>query len=297
MNIKISEIVDPDIWEPPYILESLRYLSDLSDDYNFIIARTNNIDELNILKNNIITGKKNVLILLSDEVGINNWKDGPYFMRDELHCIFRTYNNRTLYDNEFIYPIPCGFSCGVGVHSEDGNKNIYRDFNFCSRPLKDRKYDIFFSGQLDSHRKECLHYVNKISNSFNCLINPTTSFAKGFSLNEYYDHLENSKIAIVPRGVCVPESFRYFESMKSGCIIISSYPVNDKNFQIWYYEKSSAIFLENWSQLTKELVEDILQVNNLNKYDLLNKEYFESTVSPKSLSIYIRKILENHVSI
>jgi len=286
-------MVDPEIWEPPYLLESLKYLSDLSDDYYFIIARTINLDDLNVLKKDIQPGKKNILILLSDEVGINDWKDGPYYMKDVIYCIFRTYNNQSLYDNDFVFPIPCGFSCGVGIHSQNGKKNIYRNFQFSNKKLKEREYDIFFSGQIDSHRSECLYYLDRISSDFNCLINKTESFAKGFTIDDYYKHLENSKIAIVPRGVCVPESFRYFEALKSGCVIISSYPIKEKKYQIWYYDKSSAIFVDEWSELTKDLINNILQNDNLDKYEYLNKKYFENSVSPNALSIFIRKTLEN----
>lgn len=293
MTVKISDMVDPDIWEPPYLIETLRYLDDLPDDYNFIISRTNNLEELEIFKKDIIPMKKNVLILLSDELGINNWKQGPYFMKDQLHCIFRTYNNKSLVDDEFVFPIPCGFSCGVGVHSENGKKNLYRSFEFSTKKLQDRKYDIFFSGQIDSHRSECLFYLEKISSNFNCLINKTSSFGKGFNIDEYYNHLENSKIAIVPRGVCVPESFRYFEALKSGCILLSSFPINDDDYRIWYYENSSAKFLDSWSDLNSDLIEDLLSDKSLEIYGQRNESYFRESISPIGLSKYIKKILKN----
>lgn len=292
MTIKISEMVEPDIWEPPYLIESLGNLKSLSDDYHFIIARTNNLDELETFKKDILPNKKNILILLSDELGINNWKSGPYFMKDQIHCIFRTYNNESLIDNEFVYPIPCGFSCGVGIHSENGKKNLYRNFEFSKKKLIDRKYDIFFSGQIDHHRNECMYYLDKISPNFNCIINKTNSFAKGFSIEEYYEHLENSKIAIVPRGVCVPESFRYFEAIKSGCIIISSYPIKDKKFQMWYYENSTAKFLDSWSELTVELINTLLSKDNLEKHEQMNEVYYKNNISPLALSQYIHKILK-----
>ena len=74
INIKICE--------PPYLLKILNHLkNDLSDDYNFIIARTNNNLEIEQFKNCILKNKKNILILLSDEAGIT-----PPFL-DELKKI------------------------------------------------------------------------------------------------------------------------------------------------------------------------------------------------------------------
>jgi hypothetical protein len=289
MNITICPMVEPDVWEPPYLLESFKYLSDLSNDYHFIIARTNNYDELNEFRKSLKTDKKNILFLLSDELGIKDMPNGPYSMQNELSMIFRTYNNRSLYDENFVFPIPCGFSCGVGIHSENGQKSIFRKFDSNTKHLTERKYDFFFSGQLNPHRIECVNQLNTFSSKFNSIINTTKSFAKGYSLEEYYSILEETKISIVPTGVCVPESFRYFEASKSNCIIITTYPIDDFNYKNWYFEESPAIFLNSWSQLTENLIIDLLNQKNLNKYDILNREYYEKKISPESLSKYIRK--------
>lgn len=281
-------MVEPDVWEPPYLIETLKYLSDLSDDYHFIIARTNNPEELNQFKNSLIKGKKNILILLSDELGIDNVKDGPYFMQNEIYMIFRTYNNKKLYDENYIFPIPCGFSCGVGIHSENGKRNLISNFDFSNKPLKEREYDIFFSGQLNNHRKQCVEQINILSKTFKCFSKTTNSFAKGLSLNEYYDFMENSKIAFVPTGVVIPESFRFFEAVKSGCIVISTYPIQNELYKNWYYENSSVIFINSWSEVNESFVKNLLEVKNLDKYDNLNKKYFQDKISTEGLSIYIR---------
>jgi hypothetical protein len=291
MIVSISSVVELDIWEVPYILESFKYLSDLSDDYNFIIARTNNSHENQVFKNLLMPDKKNILILLSDELGIQNMLDGPYYMRDNLFLIFRTYNNKDLFDNEFLFPIPCGFSCGVGIHSSSGKKTIHHDFSNNTKPLKDRKYDFFFSGQIDWHRQECVNQLNKISSEFNCIINSTPSFGKGYSLDEYYKLLGDTKIAIVPRGMVIPESFRYFEASKSNCVIVSSYPINDDKYKIWYYENSKTHFINSWDEVSIDFIKNIL--SKIDEYDSLNSEYFNEKISPKAVSNYIRNQIYN----
>lgn len=295
MKITVCPMVEPDVWEPPYLLETFNYLSDLSDDYHFIIARTNNSEELNQFKTYLLKDKKNILFLLSDELGIKNMYSGPYSMQSELSMIFRTYNNRDLYDDNFVYPIPCGFSCGVSVHSQTGKKSIFRKFNSDTKHLIDRKYDFFFSGQLNPHRIECVNQLNRFKDKYNCIINTTKSFAKGYSLEEYYNLLEDTKIAIVPTGVCIPESFRYFEASKSNCVIITTYPIKEQKYKNWYFDGSPAIFINSWQELTEDLINEILLEDSLKKYDKLNRRYFDDKISPKSLSNYIREKINQKI--
>jgi hypothetical protein len=298
MKITISPVVEIDVWEPPYLLKTLEYLSHLPDDYHFVIARVNNDDELRIFKSLLIDGLKNILILISDELGLQNYKSGPYFMKNDIHLIFRTYNNKDLYDNDFVYPIPCGFSCGVSSHSSSGLKTIYHNFESVEIPLIDRKYDIFLSGAFSNNRVECFNQIESISDKFNCLINKTPSFAKGFPIDEYYEMMSNSKIAIVPDGVVIPESFRYFEAVKCNCIVVTSYPIYNDKYQNWYFNNSSAIFIKSWSEVNYDFIKNLLENSNLMKYDILNRKYFNENISPKALSEYMiniinKKILKN----
>jgi hypothetical protein len=292
MKYEILKHVDPEVWEPPYLEKTLEYLSDLGDEYNFIIGRANSNEDKQDIMSCIDSNKdkKNVLILLSDELGIQNDVTGPYFWKENIHCIFRTYNNSDLYDNKWVFPIPCGFSCGVGHHSSDGNTHTMRDFDISPKPLKERKYDFFFSGQMDPHRMSCVEQLRKIENDFECIINVTNSFGKGFNINQYYELLGDSKIAIVPTGVVIPESFRYFEAVKSKCVIISTFPIDNEKFKNWYYEDSNTIFVKDWSSVTKEFIEGIL--SKIEEYEEGNIKYFEEKISPRGLSRYIKEKLK-----
>lgn len=271
----IAEMVDPNVWEPPYLFKVLDNL-DLDDDYHFIIARTNTQQEVYQFKNCIKSNKKNILFLLSDERGII-----PPFL-DELYLVFRAYNRSDLYDNNKIFPIPCGYSYGH-------NNSFYKEEN--KKPLVDREYDLFYSAQACYNRNSCVEELKKIKDDFKSIVNVTDGFARGFKIEEYYNIMRNSKIAIVPNGAVVPESFRYFEAFESNCIVITSYP-KDSNYNHWYYKNSPAIFISNWNQLTKDLVNNLLDNDNLNRYDSLNRKYFEENISPKGLSNYISKIIK-----
>lgn len=281
MLINISDVVTPKIWEHPYILKIFEFLKDyLDDEYNFIIARTNNNYEIKKFEECIIENKKNILILLSDEAGIT-----PPFL-DRLHFVFRTYNRLPLYDNKKIFPIPCGYSFG---HKDSFYKEIKK------KPLIDREYDIFYSAQSSGNRMSCVNNLNKIKKDFKSIVNITNGFAQGYKLEEYYSLMKNSKIAIVPNGVVIPESFRYFEAFESNCIVITTYPKNNIEYNHWYYKDSPAIFISNWNELNKKMVDDLLITEKLKMYDIENRKYFDNNISPYGVSRYMLEIIKNNI--
>lgn len=288
MNVTIAPMVSPKVCEPPYFLEIFNKLEPyLDDSYHFIITRTNNSEEIYQFKKCIISGKKNILILLSDEAGLRV----PYFL-DELFLVFRTYSNADLCDNKKVFAVPCGYSCGYDGYF--GNNNWEYNVNINTPKLSDRKYDIFYSGQNSPNRIECVQNLLKIKDNFNSIVNITNGFARGYTLDEYYSIMRNSKIAIVPNGAVVPESFRYFEAFESNCIVISSFPINSK-YDNWFYKDSPAIFLKSWNELSIELISNLLNLNNLKKYDILNKKYFEDNISTEGVSKYMLNIIKSTI--
>jgi len=275
MIITIAPMVNPENWELPYLLKTLDFLKeDLDDNYHFIIARMNNPTEIAQYKATLKSDKKNILIMLSDEAGIK-----PYF-QDQLFLTFRTYNRKGVYDNVNIFPIPCGF---CGKH----NDFLYEDMEKEKQPLIDRKYDIFYSGQISPNRMTFVDKLRSIKDEFNSVIQVTKGFAQGFSLGEYYNYMSNSKICLVPNGAVIPESFRYFEAFENNCIVITSYPKNSDIYNNWYYDKSPAIFIDNWGELTKDMIQELLTPEKLNEYNVKNKEYFDKYLSSNSVSNYI----------
>lgn len=274
-------MVEPYKWELPYLLKTLEFLKkDLDNSYHFIIARTNNPTEIAQYKKTLKNDKKNILILLSDEAGIK-----PYF-QEQLFLTFRTYNRKVLFDNVNIFPIPCGF-CGA-------NKGfVYENMEQEKKPLIDREYDVFYSGQVSPNRMTFINKIKSIKDNFNSIIQITNGFAQGFSLEDYYKYMSNSKICLVPDGAVIPESFRYFEAFENNCIVITSYPKNNDMYNHWYYEKSPAIFIKDWNELSVEMIKNLLESKELNKYNIKNKEYFENYLSSKSLSNYILEKIKN----
>jgi hypothetical protein len=125
-------------------------------------------------------------------------------------------------DDRYSIPFPLGVRTGFP--------------NLPVQPIKDRSIDIGFVGQGYPHR---LSFLNRLRNHpelkrynihFNC--------EGGIPITEYAKLLNNTKISICLPGYLGPETFRYYESIKSGCIIVSAkMPANalyqpDPGFQV-----------------------------------------------------------------
>lgn len=284
MITTIASMVHPLTCEPPYLMEAFKKINHKIDNsYNFIIARTNSNEEKEHFEKCIQPDKKNVLFLLSDEFGIV-----PPFL-DRLHLVFRTYSRRDLCDNKKIFPIPCGYSCGY-VSFAAKNDWVYIEQN--KKPLIERPYDIFYSGQKSPNRISFIDSLNRVKDKFKSVVNITDGFAKGYELDEYYNLMHNSKIAVVPNGAVVPESFRYFEAFESNCIVITTYPRWSYDFNLWFYDNSPAVFIHDWRELTEDLIRSLLTEQSLKEYEVKNKEYFDKSISPKGISEYILKIIK-----
>lgn len=73
-------------------------------------------------------------------------------------------------------------------------------------------------------------------------------------MEHYSWMMSNSRIVLVPHG-SAPETFRYAEAMLCGATVITTFcPRN-----LWYFRNSPAVVLNNWSELTSDLVESLLQ--------------------------------------
>ncbi len=129
--------------------------------------------------------------------------------------------------------------------------------------------------------------VNKIKDKYKSIIKETGGFNQGFSTKEYYEYLNNTKIALIPDGVSVPESFRYVEAFESNCVAITTYPIKNKNYNLWYYQNSPAIFLDKWNQLNSNLIDKLLDRDFLIECFEKNKEYYINYLSTQAVANYM----------
>jgi hypothetical protein len=182
-----------------------------------------------------------------------------------------------------IYPIPCGFNGPVIANGIENNYWGEKE----KMPLLYREYDLFYSGQSSFHRRILTNNLNKIKENYKAIVKETGGFRQGFTTKEYYEFLNNTRIAVIPNGVSIPESFRYVEAYESNCIAITTYPIKDKNYRLWYYETSPAIFLDKWSELNKKLIDKLLVSDYLVEYSEKNFEYYNNYLSTVAVANYM----------
>ncbi len=140
--------------------------------------------------------KKTVVIILSDEL---------YRVPDEFPAlaIFKQY---ALKEDRVSIPFPLGFRRGFPCQPR--------------RPMKERAIDVGFLGRMYPHRKQFLTELSNhpVLEGFRLELTSESRVA----VPEYAHFLNNIKISLCLPGNASPETFRFYESMKIGCIVVSA---------------------------------------------------------------------------
>jgi len=244
------------------------------DDISKILLE--NLDDSNSLYlihpdlNNTVGSELEYLLINDDKfkIGIHVGNEkfyNPKFYHN-LDIIFRFYLSDNC-DYKKIYPISSGYN-------SSGEKGVKLN---PTKPLSKRKYDVSFFGRKSS-RPDFVNSINQIKNLYN--IKLTDGFRQGVPIQEYYTILSESKICLAPSGDSV-ETFRYTESFGFGCIVIT-----DNTKDVWYYNDTPAIVVSDWSIVTQEFLNNILNSNIDSMYEK-NIEYYQNYLSPEANASYI----------
>jgi hypothetical protein len=249
-----EEIIIPRHYsEISYLNELLKILNNHLDD-NFELYLIYRDFTSDIPNNN----KIKVGIHISNETTY----DDKYY--NKLDIIFRFYLSDYC-DYDKVFPINIGYNSS-GYESIKFNPN---------KKIQDRQIDLFFFGQLSSRQNL---YENSKKISGNNILNFTQGFREGIDVIKYHNLLSNSKISLVPKGVS-PETFRFSESFAAGCIVITTEKIN-----VWYYENCPAIFINDWSELNQNLINNI---QNPDSIRIKGIEYYDKYLSAKANANYI----------
>ena len=228
-----------------YLQEIIKHLTPiLSNDYVLHVACFSQECENN--KNiKFVEGKKNIIIGTSDEYMEDIHV--PYI--EKSVAIFKQYL-LPKQETDNVYSFPLGYN---KKHTSLENK-----------PLAERSIDVFFSGHMSSTNRHSS--MTPIINFFKSMprsqrpkleINVTSGFNRGLEGSLYSEKLHNSKIAICPHGNVSVETFRLYEAMRSGCVVISpSLPGTE------IYKNSNVVQVENWHENTGPVIMDLLRDDN-----------------------------------
>lgn len=223
-------------------------LGDAFEEYQFYIYA--NIDS-NVLPASLTikSPKKKVLIFLSNQNHeINTGLPGNYFAIFKCHLPADIIKER-------IFHFPLGYVKDTKHHPV--------------KSLEQREYKVFFSGNLNKGRvtlyklllksnlpEVIFGYMIKLMKRIPSLIKRdfsstfpssylhfTHGFKQGLSPEKYTQILYDSQIVLCPKGFLRAETYRHFEAMRAGCVIIS-----EKLPNTYLYRDSPIIQVDTWKE-------------------------------------------------
>ena len=233
--------------------------------------------------------KKKILLYFSDERGLD-----PSCFSDKYFAVFKSYIGMKAVAKN-VFPLALGY---VNAVPELPNK-----------PIKDRKYNVFFRGNLnmnrinfyrvfsklgfllpserllthDYYRKFLLKLKSDFSSFFpKSILIFNNGFKAGFTPEKYGEVLADSKIVLCPKGFFMTECFRHFEAMRAGCVIISE-PLPDTPF----YKNSPLIQIKDWNEGCKVVNELLHDQNKLEEIHRKTLDWWKEKCSEKATAQYI----------
>lgn len=172
--------------------------------------------------------------------------------------------------------------------------------------VSERPQNVFFSGNLNSRREPLFKAVAKPTTAllprllFRLLkqevccdqafpqsyIRFTTGFGKGLAGEIYAGHLRDSKFTLCPGGFQSNETFRHFESMRAGSIVISE-PLPPLRF----YQGSPIVIIEDWRQLSTLLTSLLSSPASLAERQQKTLDWWNQHCSESATAEYIASTL------
>ncbi len=243
--------------ETDYLLELFKCLKEkLGSDFNsydFYIFSAHTINDA-VPASKHVKGDKKILFFFSDE-------HGSYTpdLNDDYLLIFKSSMKHTsVYPkNDTLYPFPIGYVTGVKQY--DQKKYVERTNNvFYSGNLSNPRIPIYknllgltfipdwvFKSFFYFFKKQTVNFLGSdFSNYFkDSYIKFTTGYGKGLSKEDYSKMLGNSKIVLCPKGFINNETFRMYEGLRCGCIIITE-KLPDHEF----YVNAPVYEVKNWKE-------------------------------------------------
>jgi len=263
MNEIIYYMVDRDnLCETNYFNGITDVLNNYLTEYSIVV--TANYNTLPVTK------YKKIVILGGDEGGVAGLN--LYSQYPDVVVVFRFYNTIERYDNKYIFPIPIGYNCR-------SNGEIMVKM-YPEKKISDRKYDVFYSGQVLEWRKPLVDALEQLSKTFNIYSQPTSGFRQGLCIDDYYKTMGDTKICVCPDGTAV-DTFRFVEACGSGCVVITTLKPD-----LWYYHNAPVYYINSWGELTRQFLENIL-TSDLDTLQTNINKYYTECLSEEAVANYI----------
>jgi glycosyltransferase involved in cell wall biosynthesis len=268
------------------------------------------LEVFNILKKKLPNFKQYLFVIYG-----NNGNDLPlsrYIQHDKKILIWRSNENKLNRVDElkkdykhiftnYYFDNKNSTSLQLGYHTETKNKEII--------PITERLFNLSFTGCLNRNRVQLASILSNIPIKWiamgmvfnkklilkiiNGLIKWkfnkdyfqfNDGFNNGLNEEDYNFILRNTKIALCPKGWVNQETFRLYESMKWGCVVISEDLPNRS-----YYKGIPIIKVKDWSEgieVANRLIEDTNELERLSKKNI---QFYKDNLSAESTANLIIK--------
>ena len=265
--------VEPHFCEWNYIQGVIKELDFDNDTQLHVVSMTQEWDFCDkvVLDKN----KRNVIIGLADEFMTDNvpleWKDNA--------TTFKAYLQPTQ-ECSSVHSFPLGY-----------NKKHLKLIN---RPIKNRPIDVFFAGHMASVNRQ--RYMRPVIDFFNTMssdkrpkieINISRGFNMGLDGETYSEKLHGSKVVVCPAGNVSMETFRHYEAMRSGAVIVSPKLPETK-----IYNKAAICQVDDWNGNVGNTIMDLL--SDLDMLQLIQdrqQQTYNNRFTAKSVAKYINELL------
>ncbi len=219
--------------------------------------------------------KRNVIIGLADEYMNDNipqeWKDNA--------TVFKAYC-KPEQETGNVHSFPLGYN---KKHTKLPNK-----------PIKSRPIDVFFAGHMASTNRR--HYLRWVIEFFQEMepskrpkldFNITRGFNTGLDGKEYSQKLHDAKIVVCPAGNVSMETFRHYEAMRSGAVVVSP-----KLPQTKIYKDAAICQVDKWETNVGDTIMDLLSdIDMLQLVQERQQQTYTNRFTAKSVAKYINELL------
>ena len=160
------------------------------------------------------------------------------------------------------------------------------------KPMKERAIDVGFLGRMYPHRKAFLTELTNHPKLKPFRLDLISE--RRVSIPEYAAFLGDAKISLCLPGNYSPETFRFYESLKFGCVVVSAkMPSNG------LYQSHPGFQLDDFND-ANQVAEVLLSVLEApEQLDSLGKramETWETQYSPAAVAGKIRQVVESRVN-
>lgn len=150
-----------------------------------------------------------------------------------------------------------------------------------TKPINERKYDFSFIGQLDPYVR--YDFYQCASTLKGGLIHFYEGWNNGLGAEKYSEIMSETKIALVPCGSASLDTFRFYEAMSCGCVVLS---VKQNNYE--FMKNSPHLQVPTWNtDIVQKYIQRLINSATLQQLSDKSRQFWETNLSPNAAAKFI----------